>query len=133
MDPLFELVIGVLREVEKKEGELAFAMLHRSLSAPRQWSLTVAAPSIDQRSRLTVTGEILDMLRHRLGSANERLGRVFVRSTHDSIVQTLAPLLSVTQLGTAYQVDPLELSLFDIDEAVYLVSRPELVSFALSA
>lgn len=126
-------VVDALRALEEKHGDLAFAMLHRTLSSPGVWSLTLAAPWIDRGSRLATTREVRALLTANLGSTRGRLGSVLVQSTKDSIIQTLAPLMTVAELGTAYEYRTLELSFFDIDEAICLLSRPELLKQAASA
>ena len=133
VDPFVETVIDMLRDLKARHGELAFAMVHRSLSSPSVWSLTIAAPWIDRGSRLETTREVRGMLALRLGSMRGQLGSVFVHSTKDAIIQTLAPLMNVAELGTTYEYRSLELSFFDIDEAYCLLSRPELLTQAASA
>ncbi len=133
-DAVIEGTIRYLRKLESKQGELGFAMLQRNAGSNEGWDLTIAAPWLDRVSKLTATGQIIRDLKDELG-ANAHLFRgALVRGMHSSVVRTLAPQFCISQLGTAYAiVNSLELTYLDIDEAVLLLSRPELINIPIAA
>ena len=133
-DVVIEGTIRYLRKLEARHGERGFAMLQRNAGTDEGWDLTIAAPWLDRISKLTATGEIIRDLREELGAGASMFRGALVRSMHSSVVRTLAPRFSVKQIGTAYAiVNSLELTYLDIDEAVLLLSRPELIDVPVAA
>ena len=133
-DALIEGTIRYLRKLEGRHGDLGFAMLQRNAGGNEGWELTIAAPWLDRVSKLTATGEIIRDLREELGADAPKFRGALVRGMHSPVVRTLAPQFSVMQLGTAYAIiNSLELTYLDIDEAVLLLSRPELIDIPVAA
>ena len=127
-DAFFNQMIDALRVVEKRRGELAFAMLVPSFPDPRSWDLQVAAPWLEGIPAMKSRSDIRKIVEAALAAQASKLGFVRVRDLQSQLVQTLVPVFDVPELGTPYAVSSLEQTLFDLDEVIVLVARSKLLN-----
>jgi hypothetical protein len=120
----FEKMIGFLRELEKEHGPIALAMVTPlSISNSESWNLYISAAWLDKIGLRQATKDITARSRQYLGPLAKQYNGTWVVRTNEMLVQTLTTMLDIPKAGTAYKVDGLELSLFDIDEAVVFIAN----------
>lgn len=127
-DTFFDAIIAILKQTERERGPFALAMLSPSFPNKRRWDTVFSAPWLDPLSGFRGMDKMREILEKDLGPALDRLGFVRTQSTQSPMARTLIPTFDVEQLGTAYAFTSLEQQLFDLDEVIVLVARPELVS-----
>jgi hypothetical protein len=119
----FDQIAGFLRELEQESGPIALAMVTPDGSSAESWNLYLSAAWLDKIGLRQATKDITARARHLLGPLAQQYNGTWITRTNEMLVQTLTSTFDIPNPGTAYKVGGLELSLFDIDEAVVFIAN----------